>query len=232
MNYIKVSFLAGIIMISNSLIAQDSLQFNKTSEYDKITDKEGNIYRTVVIGNKIWMAENLKVTKYRNGEPIAITPNYNTDISNEKEPKYVWAYNGRDSLVNNYGRLYTWYVVQDGRGICPDGFRVPTDVDWVSLINSEEGDVVAGGKLKEVGLKHWIKPNQGATNETGFTALPGGYRENDGKYYVHGFRGYWWSSKNNYVYMAWNTSLVYSNAIIEKNERIKKNGLSVRCVKN
>ena len=232
MNIIKISFVSGILFLSSSIFSQDGLLFNKKSEYGQIADKEGNIYKTVVIGNKVWMAENLKVTKYRNGEPIPTTPKLNTDISSEKEPKYQWAYEGYDSLIPVYGRLYTWYVTQDGRGICPDGFRVPTDVDWASLITSEDGDVVAGGKLKEEGLIHWVKPNQGATNETGFTAVPGGYRENDGKYYVHGFRGYWWSSKNNYVYIAWNTSLAYSNAIIEKLERIKKNGLSIRCVKN
>ena len=209
---------------------KDLVQFNPKIRYGQVSDKEGNVYKTVVLDNKTWMAENLRVTKYRNGEPIETTASAK-NISNELEPKYYWTYNGVDSIAKIYGNLYTWYAVQDDRGICPDGYRIPSDLDWISLINSLDGNIVAGAKMKEIDFNHWMKPNANATNETGFTALPGGYRENDGKYYVLGFRGYWWSAKKNYVYIAWNSGLIYNNDILERLEFIKKNGLSVRCVR-
>jgi uncharacterized protein (TIGR02145 family) len=209
---------------------KDSILINSSIQYGEVSDNEGHIYKTVVLDNKTWLAENLRATKYRNGEEISTTEK-NKNITKETNPKYYWSYNGDDSISSIYGNLYTWYVVQDPRGICPDGYRIPSDLDWISLINSLEGNIMAGAKLKENDFKHWMKPNANATNESGFSALPGGYREVDGKYYVLGFKGYWWSSKKNYISMVWNTGLVYNIDILERLEHIKKNGLSVRCVK-
>jgi uncharacterized protein (TIGR02145 family) len=230
----KISiFIALFYVLNNSqTFAQlkDIISFNSKIQYGQVSDKEGNNYRTVVLDNKTWMAENLRVTKFKNGESIETT-NPSQDISKVSEPKYYWSYNGKDSLSKIYGNLYTWYVIQDPRGVCPEGFHVPSDQEWISLINSLDGNIEAGAKLKETDFAHWYKPNANATNETGFSALPGGYRDNDGKYYVLGFRGYWWSSKKNYVVMAWNTGLIYNNDILERLDFLKKNGLSVRCVK-
>lgn len=226
-------FIASFLVLNNTNSfgqSKDSISFNSKIEYGQVSDKEGNNYRTVVLDNKTWMAENLRVTKYKNGESIETT-NPNQDISKVSEPKYYWSYKGKDSLSKIYGNLYTWYVIQDPRGVCPEGFHVPSDQEWISLINSLDGNIEAGAKLKETDFVHWFKPNANATNESGFTALPGGYRDNDGKYYVLGFRGYWWSSKKNYVVMAWNTGLIYNNDILERLDFLKKNGLSVRCVK-
>ncbi len=228
-SYIFTSIIVLHVFFS---IAQknDSIKFNAKIQYGQVSDKEGNVYKTVVLDNKTWMAENLRATKYKNGEAIQTT-DPKMDISKVAVPKYFWAYNGNDSLSKIYGNLYTWFVVQDPRGVCPDGFHVPSDLEWISLINSLDGNFEAGAKMKEVDFSHWMKPNSNATNESGFTALPGGYRENDGKFYVLGFRGYWWSSKKNYVYIAWNSSLIYNNDILERLDFIKKNGLSIRCVK-
>lgn len=226
-------FIASFLVLNNTNSfgqSKDSISFNSKIEYGQVSDKEGNNYRTVVLDNKTWMAENLRVTKYKNGESIETT-NPNQDISKVSEPKYYWSYKGKDSLSKIYGNLYTWYVIQDPRGVCPEGFHVPSDQEWISLINSLDGNIEAGAKLKETDFVHWFKPNANATNESGFTALPGGYRDNDGKYYVLGFRGYWWSSKKNYVVMAWNSGLIYNNDILERLDFLKKNGLSVRCVK-
>lgn len=226
-------FIASFLVLNNTNSfgqSKDSISFNSKIQYGQVSDKEGNNYRTVVLDNKTWMAENLRVTKYKNGESIETT-NPNQDISKVSEPKYYWSYKGKDSLSKIYGNLYTWYVIQDPRGVCPEGFHVPSDQEWISLINSLDGNIEAGAKLKETDFVHWFKPNANATNESGFTALPGGYRDNDGKYYVLGFRGYWWSSKKNYVVMAWNTGLIYNNDILERLDFLKKNGLSVRCVK-
>ena len=226
-------FIASFLVLNNTNSfgqSKDSISFNSKIQYGQVSDKEGNNYRTVVLDNKTWMAENLRVTKYKNGESIETT-NPNQDISKVSEPKYYWSYKGKDSLSKIYGNLYTWYVIQDPRGVCPEGFHVPSDQEWISLINSLDGNIEAGAKLKETDFVHWFKPNANATNESGFTALPGGYRDNDGKYYVLGFRGYWWSSKKNYVVMAWNSGLIYNNDILERLDFLKKNGLSVRCVK-
>ena len=226
-------FIASFLVLNNTNSFgqnKDSISFNSKIQYGQVSDKEGNNYRTVVLDNKTWMAENLRVTKYKNGESIETT-NPNQDISKVSEPKYYWSYKGKDSLSKIYGNLYTWYVIQDPRGVCPEGFHVPSDQEWISLINSLDGNIEAGAKLKETDFVHWFKPNANATNKSGFTALPGGYRDNDGKYYVLGFRGYWWSSKKNYVVMAWNSGLIYNNDILERLDFLKKNGLSVRCVK-
>ncbi len=226
-------FIASFLVLNNTNSfgqSKDSISFNSKIQYGQVSDKEGNNYRTVVLDNKTWMAENLRVTKYKNGESIETT-NPNQDISKVSEPKYYWSYKGKDSLSKIYGNLYTWYVIQDPRGVCPEGFHVPSDQEWISLINSLDGNIEAGAKLKETDFVHWFKPNANATNKSGFTALPGGYRDNDGKYYVLGFRGYWWSSKKNYVVMAWNSGLIYNNDILERLDFLKKNGLSVRCVK-
>jgi uncharacterized protein (TIGR02145 family) len=226
-------FIASFLVLNNThSFAQnkDSISFNSKIQYGQVSDKEGNNYRTVVLDNKTWMAENLRVTKYKNGESIETT-NSILDISKVSEPKYFWSYNGKDSLSKIYGYLYTWYVIQDPRGVCPEGFHVPSDQEWISLINSLDGNIEAGAKMKETDFVHWMKPNANATNESGFTALPGGYRDQDGNYYVLGFRGYWWSSKKNYVVMAWNSGLIYNNDILERLDFLKKNGLSVRCVK-
>ena len=109
-------------------------------------------------------------------------------------PKYQWAYDGNESNVATYGRLYTWYAVTDSRNVCPTGWHVPTDAEWTTLTTFLGGENVAGGKLKETGTTHWTTPNTGATNETGFTALPSGYRYIDGTFLTIFSMGIWWSS--------------------------------------
>jgi len=138
-----------------------------------VTDVDGNVYHTVEIGTQVWMVENLKTTKYRNGDLIGTTTPATLDISSEATPKYQWAFEGNESNVNTYGRLYTWWAVTDIRGVCPTGWHVPTEDDWITLTTYLGGEDVAGGKLKEAGTTHWWAPNEGATNSSGFTALPG-----------------------------------------------------------
>jgi len=155
---------------------------------NKITDVDGNVYTSVTIGTQVWMVENLKTTKYSNGDLIGTTTPATLDISGESTPKYQWAYDGNESNVATYGRLYTWYAVTDIRGVCPIGWHVPTDAEWTTLSIFLGGDNVAGGKLKETGTTHWTTPNIEATNETDFTALPGGSRSNSGAFgYIGGY---------------------------------------------
>jgi uncharacterized protein (TIGR02145 family) len=195
--------------------------------------RHGNPYKTVTIGTQVWMAENLKTTRYRNGDTIFTTTPATLDISNESTPKYQWAYAGNDSNEANYGRLYTWYTVTDERNICPCGWHVPSDAEWNTLTNFLGGDSLAQGKLKEAGTKHWSNLNTDATNESGFTALPGGNRWDNGLFLGLGDFTHWWTSSEYDSVYAWRRILVSKG--IAKNywgAANKKIGWFVRCVKD
>jgi uncharacterized protein (TIGR02145 family) len=145
-----------------------------------VKDIDNNIYHTIIIGNQAWLVENLKSSKYRNGDVIL---NF-TDTA-----KWAWQnkttgaysnYNNDTTISKIYGKLYNWYAVNEARGFCPVGWHVPSDVEWKELIDFLGGETIAGNKLLESGTSHWRAPNTGATNTSGFTALPAGYREIDG----------------------------------------------------
>ena len=139
-----------------------------------IKDIEGNVYKTIAIGKQVWMTENLKTTKFNDGTSIPMVTENEAWIK-LTTPAYSWYNNDSTANKNTYGALYNWYTVKTNK-LCPAGWHVPTDAEWVALITYLEGFTVAGGKMKEKGIEHWKSPNEGATNETGFTALPGGYR--------------------------------------------------------
>ncbi|HPI46173.1 MAG TPA: fibrobacter succinogenes major paralogous domain-containing protein, partial [Tenuifilaceae bacterium] len=142
-------------------------------------------------------------------------------------------YENNPSNSQIYGKLYNWYAATDERKMCPTGWHVPNVVEWYELIDYLGGEFVAGGKLKEVGTLHWKSPNNSATNESGFTALPGGYRNDAGVFNGIGNRGSFWSSTEN-GYYAWGRSLGYSNGYcLGMNDVFsKENGFSVRCIKD
>ena len=204
----------------------------KAQEKRTVTDVDGNIYQSVTIGTQVWMKENLKVTKYRNGDIIGTTVPATLEISGEIAPKYQWAYIGDEGNVAVYGRLYTWHAVTDSRQVCPVGWHLPSDAEWTTLTTYLGGFKVAGGKLKETGAVHWQSPNTNATNETGFTALPGSYRGINGEFSHFGIYGGWWSSSEMNPYMAWTRYLT----AIAKYTGIygygKSLGFSVRCIKD
>lgn len=199
---------------------------------EKVMDIDGNSYNTVKIGTQVWMAENLSTTKYNNGDLIGTTVPANKDISSESTPKYQWAYAGNEGNVTTYGRLYTWDAVTDNRKICPTGWHVPTDPEWTELSDLLGGAGVAGGQLKESGIVHWRSPNTFGTNESGFTALPGGERHWDGGFVSLGDYGFWWSSTEYWTSLAWYRFLGYNdpNFVYHQNQRNK--GYSVRCIKD
>ena len=168
--YILFIVVGSVLVISNSCKKDNPTQ--SVIKLSAVTDVDGNIYGKVIIGTQIWLTENLKTTKYRNGDLIGTTTPAELNIYDEVTPKYQWAYNGNEDKVATYGRLYTWYVITDTRNICPTGWHVPSDAEWLTLENYLGGYAIAGGKLKEIGTTHWVTPNYMATNETGFTALP------------------------------------------------------------
>jgi uncharacterized protein (TIGR02145 family) len=178
----------------------NEIRFNTIKESITVTDIDGNVYGTTTVGNKLWMAENLKTTRYADGTPLTLW-------LDTYYPSSLKAYCWYDGNINNkdvYGALYTWSAAMNGespsnskpsgiQGVCPTGWHLPSDAEWTQLIISLGGEFSAGGKLKEAGTSHWESPNTGATNESGFTALPGGTRSGRnfsgmGKY------GYWWST--------------------------------------
>jgi uncharacterized protein (TIGR02145 family) len=135
-------------------------------------DIEGNIYKTTQIGTQIWMAQNLKVSKYRDGTDIQ---KMTGDFTDGDTIGRYYSYKGHSNYVSVFGCLYNYYSVVNRSNVCPSGWHIPSDADWTILENYLGGLSVAGGKLKEAGTSHWLSPNLAATNENGFTALPGSY---------------------------------------------------------
>ncbi|MCE5320603.1 MAG: hypothetical protein LLF93_05830 [Bacteroidales bacterium] len=207
--------------------------FNPDLTYGSVTDIDGNKYKTILIGTQTWMAENLKTTKYRDGNLIETTNPVWLNIQGNVEPKYQWAYDGNESNIATYGRLYTWYTATDSRNVCPIGWHVPTDAEWTILTTYLGGENIAGSKLREAGVSYWEYP-KGATNETGFTALPSGYRHVQGPFFGKGAVVYWWSSKDSglYSYNAWYRHINYDHSDVYREEEYKYSGLSVRCIKD
>lgn len=221
--YSQLIILLGLVLIFTPGCKKDE-------ESETITDADGNIYTSVTIGTQVWMVENLKTTKYNNGDLIGTTSPATLDISDESTPKYQWAFDGNESNAATFGRLYTWFAAADSRGVCPSGWHVPSDSDWTTLITFLGGLEVAGDKLKETGTVHWNNPNTGATNESGFTALPGGSRYESFSYI--GMTGYWWSSTEYSSTNAWRYCLFYQYSYVTRTNYLKYNGHSVRCIKD
>jgi len=197
-----------------------------------VKDIDGNVYKTVKIGNQRWMAENLRVTKFSNGDPIETTEDKNQDISEIFEPKLQWFAGGNENYPESYGRLYTWYVVTDSRNICPKGWRVITDKEWSKLSNYFGGPATAGGALKEAGAENWQSPNTSATNGSGFTALAAGGRSSKGAFGGVGYYGAWWSPTNISDEAAPYWHLYYNTAAVKKTDYHKNSAFSVRCVRD
>ncbi len=209
-------------------------------ETGTVTDIDGNVYGTVKIGNQWWMMENLKVTHYRNGDPIQHVTENGTWGS-----LTAGAYCNYDNNEGNaavYGRLYNWYAVDDIRNIAPEGWHVPTDEEWKQLeisLGMSLSDANAdgwrgtdeGGKLKETGTAHWDSPNTGATNESGFTALPGGYRYASGFYNMGGETDFWSTAVYDGI-SAWFHSLDSDGSQVFRSIGTMVNGYSVRCVRD
>jgi uncharacterized protein (TIGR02145 family) len=206
-----------------------------------VTDIDGNVYCIVTIGSQVWMAENLKVTHYRNGDAIS-----NVTDNSEWGDLTTGAYSEYNNDVNNaatYGRLYNWYAVDDGRNIAPAGWHVPTDDDWKELemylgMSQSQADLTGwrgtdeGGQMKEAGTSHWISPNTGATNSSDFTALPGGFRNVNGSFNNLVYSAYFWSSTENDSSSAWSRLLDFYYSEVYRYNNNMQYGCSVRCIRD
>jgi uncharacterized protein (TIGR02145 family) len=231
---------------SEGTIYGNQVFFATKGESGTVSDIDGNNYSTIMIGTQTWMAENLKTTKYNNGDIIGTTIPADKNISGESTPKYQWAFEGNESNAAEYGRLYTWYTVTDARKICPTGWHMSSDEEWHALVLYLDPDAVlsgtesnmAGGKLKETGTVHWWSPNQGATNETGFSARAGGFRASIGVFMFQKMDGNWWSSTESNTIRAWVRWISSmgpgdkSISLIDRHDDDKMYGMTVRCLKD
>lgn len=207
----------------------------KISELETLTttfkDYDGNLYSQVKIGEQVWMAENLKTTHYANGDVISDGTGKGS-IQGETEPKYWFTYD--DDPDNNYiyGKLYTWYVASDTRNVCPAGWHVPTNEEWTVLSDYLEGSSVSGGKLKEQGTSHWLSPNSGATNESGFIALPGGYRGELASFNELTTTAIFWSASEYSTGLPWYWGAQYHSLGLFNIYNSAYFGCSIRCIKD
>jgi uncharacterized protein (TIGR02145 family) len=203
-----------------------------------VTDTDGNVYDAVTIGTQVWTVQNLKTRKYNDGAPIPLVTD-NAAWAALTTPGYCWYENEtpaglskRTQIPTNiYGALYNGYAVSTGK-LAPKGWHVPTDSDWITLTTFLGGESVAGGPLKEAGTADFASPNVGATNSTGFTALPCGTRSIDGTYYGVYNDGDWWSSTVYNITSPWSCNMNCRSAAATRNASNFIDGYSVRCVKN
>ncbi len=195
-----------------------------------LTDIDGNTYQTIVLGNETWMQKNLNVSKYRNGDTI---PQVQDSTTWANLTTGAWCYY-QNNTVNGtiYGKLYNWYAVNDPRGLAPQGWHVPLDQEWRNLTNYLGGENIAGGKMKSTGTQYWQSPNTDATNQIGFSGLPGGYRGFNGGFGDIGRGGYWWSSTELDTFRAWPRNLGYNYGGMGRSISNKAQGFSVRCIKD
>jgi uncharacterized protein (TIGR02145 family) len=206
---------------------------NPNLNYGSMTDQDGNVYKTIQIGNQEWMAENLKTSHYQNGDLIPVVSN-NLTWLNLTTGATCWYNNDSSGFNCPYGKLYNWFAVADQRALCPTGWHVPTNVEYINLVNSVGGQDSAGSLLKATGTQYWNSPNTGATNEKGFSGLPGGFRVYAGNFDLMNIRGGHWSSSqySNIVthgdYFDLNSSLLTTSIYGTG----KEGGLSVRCLKD
>ena len=199
-----------------------------------VMDADGNVYPVAEIGNQCWTASNLKTSKFADGSAI---PN-NTDVefwSQITTPATpAWRiFNNKPINDSIYGKLYNWYAISDPRNVCPNGWHVPTNEEWDALANYLGGDSIAGGKMKTLGTQFWQSPNIGATNESGFSGLPGGRCSgNLGTLSNLGDTGFWWSYSAFDDLGAWFRFIKNNEEKLSKNYYYKASGFSVRCKKN
>jgi uncharacterized protein (TIGR02145 family) len=218
--------------MKNEILLWVSLAFfSFTRQAQTVTDYDGNVYDIVAIGNQQWMKQNLKVTHFRNG---IIIPNVAGNSSWANLTTAARCYYNNDSVAYDsvYGVLYNWYTVNNANNLCPEGWHVPSDAEWTAVETFLGGSSTAGGMMKEAGTLHWKSPNTGATNESGFTGLPGGMLGVNYTFQTLNENGLWWTSTANNSTSAWSRYFWYLFAGVDRNPTPKTIALSVRCLKD
>jgi uncharacterized protein (TIGR02145 family) len=216
--------------MSNSYSNEASVTTNDSESGDTVADRDGNVYPTVKICDQEWMAKNLNVSTYRNGDPI---PQVQDPMQWANLTTGAWCY--YENNIGNeavYGKLYNWYAINDSRGLAPVDWHIPNNAEWTTLINCLGGESVAGGKMKSTGIGLWTPPNVGATNSSGFSGLPGGKRIKNGTFYDIGNYASFWTFSEGIYGLALGYYLDFTNAYIYNGNYGKEFGFYVRCVKD
>lgn len=216
--------------VGNSTYSNEITVSTPNSTGTTINDIDGNVYQLVSICNQTWIKSNLDVTKYRDGTPI---PQVSDPTQWKNLTTGAWCYYQNNTSIGViYGKLYNWYAVIDPRGLAPKGYHIPSNTEWATLITCLGDYGIAGGKMKEIGLTHWITWNTGADNSSGFTGIPGGCRDYAGFFINMDLKGYWWSSTEIDASNVWVRSLNYDSSLINNDQKSKISGYSVRCLKD
>jgi len=232
--------------------------FNPDLTYGTLTDVDGNSYSSIQIGDQVWMAENLKVTHYADGTPIpevGYAEEWSALTPDPDHQAYCW-YENLQASGDTAGALYNWMAAVKGdagsslvpsgiQGVCPEGWHLPSDGEWkelemflgMSQVNADKVEWRGsdeGGQLKEIGFTSWQMPNIGGANNSGFTAIPGGFRSNSGAFYsFHQYASYWTATGSlSDEEMAWYRTLYFNNQQVYRQYNIRTQGFSVRCVKD
>lgn len=196
-----------------------------------VTDIDGNAYSVVTIGSQCWLGENLKTSRFKDGSLIEEVTN---DSAWTSKTTPAWcSYNNDNANDASYGKLYNWFAANDSRGLCPEGWHLPHDNEWAVLTEYlDPDDEFAGGRMKEAGIEHWLTPNEGANNSSGFTGLPGGMRFREGQFDHLGLRGLFWASREDGDFEGYFLTLTYDTPVAHRTHLWKQSGFSCRCVKD
>ncbi len=237
---------AGLIIYCTDCASGEMQCYNGTNWMNMIigigSNAAANLPSFTTSCGQTWTTQNLSVSRYRNGDVIPQVTDA-TQWQNLTTGAWCWYNNDSATYAATYGRLYNWYAVNDSRGLAPIGWHVPTDAEWNKLVKciDPSADTVcqnctqsatAGGAMKEAGTSHWLSPNTGATNSSGFAGLPGGTRVTNGTFYYVGNDGIWWSSTEGSTTYVWNRYLNYNGADVGRLSNYKTYGFSVRLVRD
>ncbi len=231
-NLRKYFVMTGMLTLTLLLSSCNKETDEKPDGFGEVTDVEGHVYQTVTINGLTWMTGNLRVTSYRNGEPVnPVTDGNAWAYTQEGACCY---YENDENNAAKYGCLYNWQAVNDPRGLAPEGWHVATFTEWENLREAAGGSQAAGGVLKSAGTTLWLAPNTGATNNLQFSALPAGLRDctASGPFYEAGRGAYFWTATS---YDALNAScwyVTFESSELYESLNGKGCGLSVRCVKD
>ena len=211
-------------------VLKEQDQFKGTDVRFKVIAALDAPFNSVRIGKQVWSSENLNTAEFSNGDKISEAKTNEEWQTMGEQGKSAWCYYDNDPANGiKYGKLYNWYAVADPRGLCPAGWHVPSDGEWTQLSNTLGGDNNAGSKMKSA--SGWDQGGNG-TNSSGFSGLPGGYRYSNGTYDFIGFYGYWWSSTQSSTSYAWIRNLDYYPGDVSRDGYDKRDGFSVRCVRD
>jgi len=206
------------------------ISYTKTTKCQTVTDYDGNIYNVVSIGSQEWLKENLRTTRYGNGDTIT---NVVGKAAWANLAEGGWAYYNNDTNYNiPYGKLYNWLAVIDNRKVCPIGWHVPSLDEWEEMIDYVGGTGYAGGAMKVTDTLYWKSPNTGATNSSGFSSVPSAYRSSNGDFNFIGYGASYWSSAEDSTTQAWSLAVYSNDAAILWGHNSKFSGQSIRCMKD